>query len=79
MRIAKFHGHLLSGDGVAGTLLPVSESALPMVDLWGTGTPRREFLFNLPLKRESGPLTQVISKGLIDGIKKYFNSLFQSL
>ncbi len=45
LRIADFYGHCLSGGGVADKLLPVSGKASATVDLWGTGTPMREFLF----------------------------------
>ena len=46
MRIAAFHGHSLSGGGAAAEkLLPVSGEASATVDLWGTGTPKREFLY----------------------------------
>ncbi len=45
MRIAAFSGHTLDGAGACspGDLPPVDRPA-PEVELWGTGTPKREFL-----------------------------------
>ena len=45
MRIAAFHGHHLSGAGAADKTLPVSGEASATVSLWGSGTPKREFLY----------------------------------
>ena len=45
MRIAAFHGYSLNGDGAADKSLAASGEASATVDLWGTGTPKREFLY----------------------------------
>ncbi len=45
MRIAAFNGHRLTGGGAADKRLPVPGKASSTVDLWGTGTPKREFLY----------------------------------
>ncbi len=45
MRIAAFHGHTLNGTGIAGKPLPAPTKSSDTVDLWGTGTPKREFLY----------------------------------
>ena len=45
MQIAAFHGHSLSGAGAADKPLPVPGEASATIDLWGTGTPKREFLY----------------------------------
>ena len=45
MRIAVFHGFTLNGAGIADKPLPASNEASDTVDLWGTGTPKREFLY----------------------------------
>ncbi len=45
MRIAAFHGHTLNGDGTTSKLIPAPIKPSDTVDLWGTGTPKREFLY----------------------------------
>ncbi len=45
MRIAAFNGHILNGSSSAGNPLPSSSKPSDTVNLWGTGTPRREFLY----------------------------------
>ncbi len=45
MRIAASHGFSLNGAGAAGEQLPVLSETSATVDLWGTGTPKREFLY----------------------------------
>ncbi len=45
MRIAVFNGHTLNGAGSAGKPLPSPTKPSNNVNLWGTGTPRREFLY----------------------------------
>jgi len=45
MRIADFHGHCLSGAGALDIDLSMPGNASPIVELWGTGRPMREFLF----------------------------------
>ncbi|MCK5681601.1 GDP-L-fucose synthase, partial [bacterium] len=44
-RIAAFHGHALNGAGIANKPFPAPTKASDTVDLWGTGTPKREFLY----------------------------------
>ncbi|MCK5916130.1 MAG: GDP-L-fucose synthase [Deltaproteobacteria bacterium] len=45
MQIAAFYGHTLNGTGAAGKPLLEQKDASMAVDLWGTGTPKREFLY----------------------------------
>ena len=45
MRIALFNGHSLSGVGASGKQLSTLSEASATVDLWGTGTPKRELLY----------------------------------
>ncbi len=45
MQIADFHGHVLSGAGALDKMLSVPDKASATVELWGTGSPMREFLF----------------------------------
>jgi len=44
-RIAAFHNHTINGAGVADKPLLAPSRASDTVDLWGTGTPKREFLY----------------------------------
>ncbi len=45
MQIAALHGHSLSGAGVAGIVPSGSIIKSANVTLWGSGTPKREFLY----------------------------------
>jgi len=45
MQIATFNGYALNGTGASGLVLPASAKKLSTVNLWGTGTPKREFLY----------------------------------
>lgn len=45
MQIAAFHGYDLSGAGVSGSVPSSSIKKSAAVTLWGTGTPKREFLY----------------------------------
>ena len=44
-QIAAFNGHILNGTGASGSVLPAAIKKSPAVTLWGTGTPKREFLY----------------------------------
>ena len=44
-RIAAFNGHTLTAAGNAEKTLPTQTEISDAVNLWGTGTPKREFLF----------------------------------
>lgn len=45
MQIATFNGYGLNGTGASSLVLPTSVKKLSTVNLWGTGTPKREFLY----------------------------------
>ncbi|MEA2108174.1 MAG: GDP-L-fucose synthase [Pseudomonadota bacterium] len=45
MRIAALNNHTLNGAGIADKPLPTPNIASDTVNLWGTGTPKREFLY----------------------------------
>ena len=45
MRIAACHNHTLNGAGITDKPLPAPPKASDTLNLWGTGTPKREFLY----------------------------------
>jgi len=44
-QIAIFNGHVLNGAGASNPAFPAAIKKSPLVSLWGTGTPKREFLY----------------------------------